>query len=251
MLQRYFLWCSFNGASFYGWQRQPQQYTVQQCLEEHFSVVLRQKISLVGAGRTDTGVHAKNFAAHLQMDLNGWNPKELVHRMNRFLPQAIVIHDIIPVNKQAHARFDAISRTYHYYIALEKDPFADHLSYYFHGKPQIAEMNKACRFITGMHDFTSFSKTGMDVKTFNCYVKEAVWFRKAHFLVFRITADRFLRNMVRSITGTLLDAGRGYISAQDILTVLESRDRQRAGNSLPAKGLFFTGVKYPPEIFVR
>ena len=247
---RYFVKLSFNGASFHGWHKQPGDDSVQQCLEQHFSTFLRQKVQFTGAGRTDAGVHAKNYVAHADMLIDqNLNLNDFIYKMNKFLPDEIVIHDVMPVQPGAHARFDALSRTYQYYISTEKDPFFSDLSY-FHTTPLDMEvMNKAAELLKGHKDFKSFSKTGTDVKSYMCNIYEAYWKREHNRLIFVIRADRFLRNMVRAIVGTLIDVGRGYLAPEDLKDIIEARDRQKAGTSVPGHGLFLVNISYPGDIF--
>lgn len=248
MVQRYFINLSFDGAGFSGWQRQPNAYSVQQCLEEYISTMLRQNVKITGAGRTDTEVHASHFYAHTDMEIRDFTIHDLVYKLNSFLPSTIVIHDIIPVISKANARFDAYQRTYEYYVALEKDPFYRHISYHYRGALDIDSMNKASQYLIGWHEFKGFSKKSPDINHYYCDVKEAYWRMDGHFLIFRITANRFLRNMVRAITGTLLDIGRKHLSPEVVYAVLQSQDRQKAGNSLPPHGLFLVDIDYPSHI---
>ncbi len=249
MKRRYFIRLSYNGKRFFGWQKQPAQYSVQQCLEEHFSTFLRQQVEITGAGRTDTGVHAKNYFAHAEFDPGNLSRTNLVYKLNRFLPDDVVVHDIHPVMNDAHARFDAISRSYEYVITREKNPFHTHTSYFYPGFLKLEAMNQAANQLLGEKDFSSFSKTGSDVNSYICTVHEASWKEVDDFFVFRITANRFLRNMVRAITGTLLDVGRGYTEVSEMVSIIESGKRQDAGTSMPAHGLFLVNIEYPQEIF--
>lgn len=250
MLTRYFIFISYKGTSYCGWQVQPNSFTVQKVLNDALSTVLREKISATGAGRTDTGVHARNFCAHFDSssnDLHKW--EVLVHRLNGYLPSDIAVNYIKKVNDSAHARFSAISRTYMYYIALHKDPFRSDTSWFLPGKPDIDLMNRACEILLMHNDFTSFSRLHSGAKTNICKIYSAGWKEEDSFLVFTIRADRFLRNMVRAIVGTMVDVGRGKTSIQGFEEIIFSRNRKNAGSSAPAKGLFLTSIEYPGEIF--
>lgn len=246
---RYFIKLAYNGKDYFGWQIQPRQKSVQQTVEESISTILRQEIKLVGAGRTDTGVHSKIMFAHFDFDKT--LPKDLAHRMNQFLPKDIVIYEILKVKDGAHARFDALSRTYHYLIRIGKDPFDYDYSWQIHQPLNIEKMNLAAEFLLGKQDFSSFAKIHTDVKTHICEVKSAFWTVSDNQLRFEITADRFLRNMVRSIVGTLVDAGREKISLAEFKTIIEKRDRKFASGSAPAQGLYLVGVEYPKSIYTN
>ncbi|MCF8331537.1 MAG: tRNA pseudouridine(38-40) synthase TruA [Bacteroidales bacterium] len=247
---RYFVKLSFNGAAFHGWQKQPGEISVQQSLEDHFSTFLRQQVKFTGAGRTDAGVHAKHFIAHADMMIEHHNQlKDFIFKINRFLPKEIVIHDVIPVRPDAHARFDALSRTYHYYIISEKNPFIQHLSFLYTTKIDLDKMNKAADLLIGQKDFKSFAKTGTNVQNYICTIYEAYWEEQNNQLVFVIRADRFLRNMVRAIVGTLIDVGRGYLKPEDIRQIIDARDRKKAGTSVPGHALFLMNISYPDDVF--
>ncbi|MGM0612590.1 MAG: tRNA pseudouridine(38-40) synthase TruA [Bacteroidota bacterium] len=250
MSSRYFIELSFNGESFHGWQRQKEHYTVQQCLEDYMSVFLKQNVTVMGAGRTDAGVHAKNFFAHTDIDLKGMPINDFVYKMNRFLPPSIVLHSLYPVNKNAHARFDAIERSYKYYITTEKDPFSNTFAYVYLAPLDLEKMNSAAEYLIGTHDYSSFARSGTDVNNYICTVKQATWVIDNKLFVFHITADRFLRNMVRAIVGTLIDVGRGQIEIEEVEKIMSYKDRQYAGKSVPGKGLFLTEIKYPRHLFL-
>ncbi len=248
---RYFLYLSYNGARYSGWQTQPNAPTVQQTIEDAFATVLRTPCPILGAGRTDAGVHARLMVAHLDLDLSLEEATALVERVNRLLPQDICFKRIVPMHPEAHARFSATARTYRYYATLHKDPFGHELSLRLHQQLDVARMNEAAALLLRYNDFTSFSKLHTDVKTNNCRIREAYWLETAPGeYVFTITADRFLRNMVRAIVGTLLRVGRGQMSVEDFVSVIEARDRGSAGSSAPGHGLFLEGVEYPPELFL-
>ncbi|MDF0706546.1 tRNA pseudouridine(38-40) synthase TruA [Flagellimonas okinawensis] len=245
---RYFVQFSYFGKAYHGWQNQPNAITVQEVLEKAFSTLLREKVEVVGAGRTDAGVHAREMYCHFNVD-GIPDVDDLVYRLNAFLPDDIAVQGIYPVAHDAHARFDATERTYEYWIVKEKDPFLfDHAHFVKHAL-DLEAMNQAAQILLDYTDFECFSKSNTDVKTFNCDVRQAVWAIQGEKLVFTISADRFLRNMVRAVVGTLLDVGMGKMPVQDIHKVIASKDRGEAGVSVPAKGLYLTKVSYPKEIF--
>ena len=241
---RYFLECSYHGKAYHGWQNQPNAITVQQVLEEALSTLLRMPISITGAGRTDAGVHAKQLFAHFDhtgiMDI-----PLLVNKLNSFLPEDIAVASIFEVNESAHARFDAIQRTYEYWIVQEKSPFHSDAAHYVWSDLDIEAMNKAAEIIKGYTDFECFSKSNTDVKTYICHISEAYWQKRQSKLVFTISADRFLRNMVRAVVGTLLEVGSRKIEPESVHEIIASKDRGKAGASVPAKGLYLTQVMYP------
>ncbi len=246
---RYFIYLSYNGKNYCGWQNQPNGIAVQQKIEETLSLLLRTPVSITGAGRTDAGVHAALMVAHFDYhsEIRG---AELTEKLNRLLPHDIAISRIIAVNSDAHARFDAISRTYKYYLTLKKNPFKNDLSCRVSFPMDFEMMNKAAQTLFEYTDFTSFSKLHTDVKTNNCKIMQAVWSQEDDGLwVFTIQADRFLRNMVRSIVGTLLDVGRGKLSIDDFRKIIEQKDRCKAGTSVPGNALFLVDVEYPERIF--
>ncbi len=256
-MQRYFMYFSYDGTAYHGWQIQPGATTVQQVLQEAVGTVLRCPLELVGAGRTDAGVHAARMVAHFDLpeQMAGENPQEalrtLVARLNRFLPRDIAVDRICPVVPEAHARFSALSRTYQYFITRHKSPFYRQYSYCYAAPLDVEAMNRAAGMLLRHRDFTSFSKLHTDVKTNNCRVSRALWQEeRPGRLVFTIEADRFLRNMVRAVVGTLLDVGRGKMAPEEIERILEAKDRCAAGNSAPACGLFLMDVSYPPSLFL-
>ncbi|RAV29921.1 tRNA pseudouridine(38-40) synthase TruA [Sinomicrobium soli] len=242
---RYFIELSYHGAPYHGWQRQPNASTVQQTLEEGLSTLLRSTIPVTGAGRTDTGVHARQMFAHFDCDTS-FDPEEIERKLNSLLPAGIAIHAIRKVHEDAHARFDATSRTYKYLVIPRKDPFTQGLAYY-HRYPLSTEMmNHAAEVLLGRQDFRCFSRSNTDVKTFFCAIEKATWNREDNgLLVFTITADRFLRNMVRAVVGTLLEVGRGKITPENVKKIIESKNRGNAGASVPAHGLYLTKITYP------
>ena len=253
MPHRYFIKLFFNGTQYHGWQTQDNSLCIQAVLNKALSVVLKQEISVTGAGRTDAGVHAKEFFAHfdLEMILDRNKTKDLINHLNGYLPADIAIRSVFEVKPDAHARFSALSRTYQYLITTEKDPFLTNLAYRYSGALDIDQMNLGAEMIRNCSDFTSFAKLPSETKTNICRVTEAQWSKNGNQLVFTITADRFLRNMVRAIAGTLIDLGRNHLQLADIERVILAKDRRAAGYSVPASGLYLTSVKYPNEIFLK
>ncbi|HUX97719.1 MAG TPA: tRNA pseudouridine(38-40) synthase TruA [Bacteroidales bacterium] len=248
---RYFLFLSYRGTNFHGWQIQPKALTVQKTLDTALSLILNEEINTLGAGRTDAGVHALVFCAHFDSknpDLS--SDKKLIFRLNRILPKDIAIRSVRKVVADANARYSAVSRTYKYYISRVKDPFSDSSSWFIHGNLDMASMNQACKILIGQGDFTSFSRLHSDTKTNICRIFAAEWTSNGGSLVFLIRADRFLRNMVRAIAGTMVDIGSGKLSISEFENIILAKDRCRAGKSAPAKGLFLTEIEYPDEIFI-
>ena len=248
---RYFVKLAYNGTPFFGWQIQPKHVSVQEVLERAFSLLLKEKIEITGCGRTDTGVHAKEYFAHFDIDktLQEDELSQLVFKLNSFLPKEIVIYEIRIVALQAHARFDAISRTYCYYIDIEKNPFTYPYAYRVFEKLDIEAMNRAAALLLQNKNFESFSKVHTEVRHFECEVTESVWHKEGNQLIFRITANRFLRNMVRSIVGTLLLAGKRKIEVEDFQNIINQKNRSFAGMSVPAHALFLEKVCYPESIW--
>lgn len=244
---RYFIKLAYNGAAYHGWQWQDNALSVQEALEKGMETIFGLNISLTGAGRTDTGVHAREFYAHfnLEKELSHEECSKAAFKLNSLLPADIYIFNIIPVGKDVHARFDAISRTYEYFITRRKDPFRRGLAWYVWGALDVEKMNHAAAILHEYNDFTSFSKLHTQVKTNNCRIVHAAWKEQEHLLVFTITADRFLRNMVRAIVGTLIDIGRGRYEVEEIRNIIEAKDRSLAGLSVPAHGLYLSRVEYP------
>jgi len=245
-MSRYFIKISFKGTNYQGWQAQPGKTTVQGELINALQLILNEKVCLTGAGRTDSGVHALNFIAHFDCEsLEKKSISNIVNKLNRFLSRDIIVHIIVPVKNESHSRFDAISRTYHYLISTSKNPFLEDFSLYV---PQILDvdaMNRACQVLIANKDFASFSKLHGNNKTTLCDVREAEWRQvNPDLLVFRITADRFLRNMVRAITGTMLKIGAHKIPVSELQEIIEKKDRSKAGTSVSAKGLFLTEIRY-------
>ena len=248
-MQRYFVQLSFKGTNYHGWQIQPNATTVQEVTGRAFSTVLREKVDLTGAGRTDTGVHASFFICHFDSQSVEFETEKLVYRLNSILPSDISLQGIRKVPSDAHARFSALSRTYKYFIHNKKDPFKTDISYLYTGSLDTDKMNEGAGLLKEYTDFTSFSRLHTDVKTNLCRILYAHWEREDNTLIFTIEADRFLRNMVRAITGTLLKMGTGKLTSGGFRRIIEARDRGAAGDSAPARGLFLTDIKYPPGIF--
>lgn len=249
-LYRYFIQISYLGTNYRGWQVQPGKPTVQGVLENAMSVILQEGIAVTGAGRTDTGVHATQFVAHFDSRKDDLATRQnILFRLNRFLPADIAAERIVAVKPDSHARFDALSRTYEYTISTTKDPFISGKAWMRHGTLDIDRMNQACAYMMEYRDFTSFSKLHTDVKTNNCFISEAVWRRENNLLILRITADRFLRNMVRAVTGTMVEIGSGLREPEDIKAIIEARDRSAAGKSAVAAGLLLKSIEYPDSLF--
>ena len=247
---RYFIQFSYFGKPYHGWQKQPNAITVQQVLNKALSTLLRHPIETVGAGRTDTGVHAKQMFAHFDMS-DIIEPIDLVYRLNALLPEAVAVQQIYQVSRDAHARFDAVQRTYEYWVLQAKNPFDSEYAHYIKHALDISAMNDAAAVLMKYDDYECFSKTHTDVKTYRCAITKAIWEPKNDKLVFTITADRFLRNMVRAIVGTLLEVGQGKRAVDDVKRIINSKDRSEAGPSVPAKGLYLTSVRYPENQFKR
>ena len=240
---RYFIELSYKGTNYHGWQIQPDASSVQEEITKALATILQEKILLVGAGRTDAGVHASQMFAHVDTVKKLSN--NYVHKLNAILPNDIVIKSIKEVSDETHARFDAVSRTYEYRILLGRDPFLLETSWQLHQKNlQIEKMNEAANLLFKYEDFESFSKVKTDVNTFNCTIMKAVWTLEDKHLIFHIKANRFLRNMVRAIVGTLIEVGLGKKTVEDFRKIIESKKRSEAGLSVPAKGLFLTEVCY-------
>ena len=240
---RYFIELSYKGTNYHGWQIQPDASSVQEEITKALATILQEKILLVGAGRTDAGVHASQMFAHV--DTVKKLTDDYVHKLNAILPNDIVIKSIKEVSDETHARFDAVSRTYEYRILLGRDPFLLETTWQLHQKNlQIEKMNEAANLLFKYEDFESFSKVKTDVNTFNCTIMKAVWTLEDKHLIFHIKANRFLRNMVRAIVGTLIEVGLGKKTIEDFRNIIESKKRSEAGLSVPAKGLFLTEVCY-------
>ncbi|MDE7402335.1 MAG: tRNA pseudouridine(38-40) synthase TruA [Muribaculaceae bacterium] len=247
---RYMLRLAYSGLGFHGWQRQPNASSVQQTLEEALAVILRHPVELTGAGRTDAGVHARTMFAHFDTEASITSHEKFLISLNRLSGHNIAVQELINVQDDAHARFDATSRTYKYFIASRKSPFLQDLSWFVPTPLNVDSMNDAARLLLDTEDFTSFAKLHSDAKTNICRVTEASWENwENNFcvpgLVFTITADRFLRNMVRAVVGTLVEVGRGKLDTEGFRRVIEAKDRCVAGNSVPPQGLFLWDITYP------
>lgn len=248
---RYFLYLSYDGTAYHGWQRQPNGITVQECLENALALLARRPVPATGAGRTDTGVHARVMTAHIDLPAPLDDPAEWTMRLNRILPPDIAVNRIVPVAPDAHSRFDALSRTYRYYLTDRKDPFAGRYRWAMNTAAlDVAAMDDAAAQLLQYTDFKSFSRVHTDVKTYNCRLSQAHWFDDDGDLIFEITADRFLRNMVRAVVGTLVEVGRGKLTLPDFRRIVEAKDRCRAGSSAPANGLFLYDIVYPDAVFI-
>lgn len=244
---RYFIEFSYNGKAYHGWQNQPNAISVQQVLEHALSKLLRDKITVMGAGRTDAGVHASQMFAHFEIN-EEFEIDSILFKLNCFLPKDIAIHDIFKAHDKAHARFNALSRTYQYRIATKKNVFTTDFAYHIFFPLNMELMNESCKILFDYNDFQCFSKSNTDVKTYHCHIKEAYWESVGDELVFTITADRFLRNMVRAIVGTMVEIGQGKLQVERLHDIIKSKDRSEAGYSVPANGLYLTKIVYPDSI---
>lgn len=246
---RYFIELSYNGKAYHGWQNQPNVISVQEIVEDALSKLLQTKIDVVGAGRTDAGVHAEQLFAHFDFD-ESIDSEKLIFKLNSFLPKDISVQHIFVVKADAHARFDALSRTYNYKISLKKDVFNSDGSYYLKHQLDIDKMNEAAKVLFDYRNFKCFSRSNTDVKTYHCTIMMAEWRSQNNQLIFTIKADRFLRNMVRAIVGTILDVGLGKTTIQEFHGIIKSEDRTKAGASVPAHGLYLSIIEYPKSIFI-
>ncbi len=244
---RYFIELSYNGTAYHGWQIQKNAQSVQQVLNTVLGTILGQSIETVGSGRTDAGVHALQQVCHVDLNV-AVNPDDLVYKLNALLPRDIAVNDVYRVADEAHARFDATSRSYRYYICRYKNPFKIDTCYYFNQELSLDKMNKTSQMLLGEQDFKSFSKTKTSVEHFVCTITEAVWHSDNDSYFFYVSANRFLRGMVRALVGTLLEVGMGKLSNDEFKQVIASKDRREAGRAVPAHGLFLTKVVYPESI---
>lgn len=244
---RFFIELSYNGKAYHGWQNQPNAISVQEVLEKALSTLLKEKIDIVGAGRTDTGVHAKQMFAHFNTT-KAFSLEKLIYKLNSFLPKDIAVQDIFKVNDETHARFDVISREYKYRISLYKNVFSFNNSYYFKQELDVNKMNEAAKVLFEYEDFKCFSKSNTDVKTYNCKIMKAEWTLEDNELFFTIKADRFLRNMVRAIVGTMINIGIGKINVEQLHNIIKSKDRSKAGASVSGYALYLTKIEYPKNI---
>lgn len=249
MKNKYFIELAFDGTNYCGWQKQKNGISVQQTINEKLSLKLGEEIEVVGAGRTDAGVHAEYYVLHFETNTKIKN--DFIYEMNKFLPNDITFKTIKKVKSYANSRFSALKRTYQYRISTKKNPFILNYTYYYNGKLNIKKMNNAASVLLKESDFTSFSKLHGNSKTNICKVYKAEWTKKNDLILFTVTANRFLRNMVRAIVGTLLEVGKEKISIKDFEKIFDSKDRCKASMSAPAKGLFLTDIKYPDDIFFK
>jgi tRNA pseudouridine38-40 synthase len=247
---RYFFEIAYNGKNYNGWQSQHNAIGVQSVVEDAMSKIFQEKIGIVGSGRTDTGVHCERQFFHADISAP-FDFDHYIQKLNSFLPSGIAINSIHPVKDDASARYDAIARSYRYQITRKKNPFLDGYAWHFFKHLNVETMNKAAALLWGEHDFECFSKVKTDVNHFLCEIKSAEWNDAGDLLTFNITANRFLRGMVRAIVGTILDVGTGKISIEDFTKVINSRDRKKAGANVPPYGLYLINVKYPSTIFIK
>lgn len=248
-MYRYFIYLSYDGTAYHGWQLQPNAISVQQVIQQALATLLRRPVPITGAGRTDAGVHARLMVAHFDVE-QCLDTDQLTYKLNRLLPPDIAIARVRPVVPQAHARFDALWRTYHYYVHVEKSPFLRDRSCRLFHTPDFEAMNRAAAVLFEYTDFTSFSKVNTDTKTNNCRMMRAEWVQlSSGAWRFEIQADRFLRNMVRAVVGTLLQVGFGKLTIEGFRQVIEGKDRCGAGDSVPGQALFLVDVAYPDWCF--
>lgn len=245
---RYFLEFSYRGTAYHGWQRQPNAFSIQEELERCMSLILGNPVEVVAAGRTDTGVHARKMYGHF--DVAELLSPEFLLRLNAFLPRDISVFGLHAVRSEAHARFDALIRTYKYQVVQHKDPFRIDSAYWVQVPLDFEAMNIAATYLLGFQDFKCFSRSNTDVKTYHCDIREAYWSLESDVWVFTITADRFLRNMVRAVVGTLILVGKGKILPEAVKDIIKSKSRSQAGASVPAKGLYLNEIIYPQSLFV-
>jgi tRNA pseudouridine38-40 synthase len=246
---RYFFEISYHGANYNGWQSQSNAVGIQSVVEDCLSKLLRAAVKITASGRTDTGVHCEQQFFHA--DIETVDTRNLLFRLNTILPPDIVIHSIRSVRDDAHARYGAIQRSYQYRMTLSKNAFTSGLAWYFFKPLDVKTMNAAAALLLGKHDFTSFSKVNTDVNNFICDITRAEWVQTGDRLIFNITANRFLRGMVRAIVGTLIEVGLGRAGLEDFLAIVNSRDRRQAGQNVPPYGLYLVGVKYPEDVFLE
>ena len=247
---RYFFEIAYHGKNYAGWQSQANAVGIQAVIEDALTKILRTPVKIVGSGRTDTGVHCKQQFFHTDLELIS-DPQFLIAKLNSFLPADLAIKSLRPVKEDSSARYSATERSYQYLITLKKNPFLQGLALHYFKALDIKTMNKAASLLVGVHDFTSFSKVKTDVNHFLCGIKSAKWVEEGDCLMFNITANRFLRGMVRAIVGTLLEVGSGKISIDEFKNIIESKDRKRAGANVAPHGLYLVSVKYPASIFMK
>lgn len=250
-MARYFIEMAYNGAGFHGWQKQNNAVTVQETLEQILTTLFQEKIMVTGAGRTDTGVHATYFVAHFDAETLPFDSSLLIRKANSLLPAGIAVYSFTQVGDDVNSRFDALSRTYEYHLVLQKDPFLNGLSHRPWFTPDFDLMNQAAERLREYDDFTSFARLHGGNKTNFCRITHAYWEKRGERFVFVISADRFLRNMVRAIVGTLLEVGRKKITVEEFCNIIEAKDRSGAGTSAPPQALFLTDIGYPETVFNR
>lgn len=249
-MNRYFIYLSYDGTRYHGWQIQPNGTSVQEELMKALATFMRREVEVIGAGRTDAGVHAALMVAHFDAETT-LDTTWVTEKLNRLLPPDIAVHQVRAVSPEAHARFSATARTYKYYVTTRKDPFRRAYAYRLQSPLDYKRMNEAAQTLFDYSDFTSFSKLHTDVKTNLCRILHARWTQENESTwVFTIQADRFLRNMVRAIVGTLIEVGRGKLTVQGFRRIIEQEDRGKAGSSVPGEALFLVGVDYPDELFL-
>lgn len=248
-MHRYFLDITYKGTNYHGWQKQENSNSVQAEIENALSTMFQSNISIMGSGRTDTGVHARQQIAHFD-NQTSLDTSDLAFKLNRILPNDVVVNNTKAVQAEAHARFDATLRSYEYFIHQKRDPFKVGVSYYYSKPLDFEKMNAVSKKIIGEHDFQSFSKVKTEVNNFICNIKIAEWKLHNDSLVFYVTANRFLRGMIRALVGTLIEVGLGKMSLEEFQKVIDIKDRTKAGRAVPPEGLFLTAVKYPAEIFI-
>lgn len=246
---KYFLDITYDGSRFHGWQVQPNGITVQEEIEKALEKILREKTPILGSGRTDTGVHATQQIAHFET-ASTLEKEDIQYKLNAVLPRSIAINSVKSVKKEAHARFDATARKYHYFIHQKKNPFKEARSYYFPHRLDLEKINEACKIMEKWKDFESLSKVHTEVNHFNCDIYHAEWTEEAGMHLFEIKANRFLRGMVRATVGTLLEIGKGKISIQQFEEILQSKNRSNAGRAVPPHGLYLCEVIYPSDIYI-
>ena len=247
--KRYFLELAYKGTRYHGWQIQQNAHSVQEELEKALSILIGSPTPIMGSGRTDTGVHASQQFAHFDTTKT-IEPEVFLKKLNAILPKDIAVYQVYPVKSGVHARFSATWRSYVYQISLRKSPFVQESHWIVFKKPDVAAMNAAAALLLKHEDFECFSKVHTDVNTFNCKIKEAFWEQNDHELLFHITANRFLRGMVRAIVGTLMEVGYGKLKLEDFQAILDSRNRNHAKASAPAQGLYLCRVAYPEDTFI-
>lgn len=249
---RYFLEISYKGTAYHGWQMQPNAITVQEVLQDRLSILLKEPIEVVGAGRTDAGVHAEQMFLHFDIADKIGKLEQFAYRLNSFLPKDIAVGRMLKVPENAHARFDATSREYHYIISLQKNPFMMDFSWNIHSlQLDVEKMNLAAKKLLNHTYYKCFSRSNTDVTTYNCTLTKAIWIQEGKILRFEVVANRFLRNMVRAMVGTLIEVGKGRCSLEDFDAILQSGDRKIAGASAPAHGLYLHKISYPEEIISK